>query len=439
MIAKPKDNQGNLFDTPLKDFLNIEHPLYKLALEIDWEFFNNELGSLFNDRWGAPAKPTRLMVGLHYLKYAFDLSDEGVVAFWIENPYWQFFCGYDYFQHQLPIHPSSMTRWRKRLGSKKMEKLLQGTIRTAFKNKLINNRSFGKLNVDSTVQEKAIAFPTDARLLFKARQHLAEMAKKYGIVLRQNYNRKAKLALVMASRYDHARQMKRKAKQIKLLRNFLGRVIRDVERKIADHNDLTEIFNTPLHISQQILNQRQHSKNKIYSFHALEVECIAKGKKHKKFEFGCKVGLVTTSKECFIVGAQAFHGNPYDGHTLDQAITQAEMLGNFKAVDVFVDRGYRGHNYKGKGQVHIAHNKRKTDTRALRGWMKRRNSIEAVISHTKLDGRLDRNYLQGSQGDRINAILSACGFNMRKLIRQLSFLCLLIFRPVNEQKSSMMS
>lgn len=420
MQAKPRDTQGELYSVRL-DFLCKEtHPLARLSKVIEWSGFDETFGSLYAEGQGRPAKPTRLMVGLHYLKHAFDLSDEEVVSQWVENPYWQLFCGEEFFQHELPIDPSSMTRWRKRVESAGLEKLLAETIAAGLKTKVLKRTSLNRLNVDTTVQEKAITFPTDAKLYHRLRIKLVADAKAFGVELRQPYTRKSKQALVMQSRYSHARQMKRARKSLKKLKVYLGRVVRDIERKIDGNSKLQERFKSRLEMSHRLLKQQRTDKNKLYSLHAPEVECISKGKAHKRYEFGCKVSIATTSKDNFVVGAQAFHGNPYDGHTLQQAVDQAERLGDFTMQAIFVDRGYRGHNYDGAAKVHVARSGLRKVKVSLRRWLKRRSAIEPVIGHMKNDGRLGRNYLLGEEGDRMNAVLCGAGHNIRKLLRAFS-------------------
>jgi IS5 family transposase len=361
------------------------------------------------------------------------LSDEEVVSQWLENPYWQYFCGNEYFEHGFPIDASLMTRWRQRVSEAGMEKLLEETIKAGLEIGALKKTSMKKLNVDTTVQEKAISFPTDANLYHRMREKLVDMSKKYGIKLRQGYKFKSKYSLFMRGRYSHARQMRRSNKELRRLRTYLGRVIRDIERNVVGSEELSDVFSEPLSLAQRILNQRRQDKNKVYSIHAPEVECISKGKAHKKYEFGCKVSVAATSKECFILGMKAYHGNPYDGHTLEGSITQTERISGFKANDIYVDRGYRGHNYTGEALVHIAGRGTKKLKASVRRWIKRRSAIEAVIGHAKTDGRLGRNYLHGREGDNIavvplgNAILSGCGYNMRKLLTVLLF-CLFSWR-----------
>ncbi|MCK4460299.1 MAG: IS5 family transposase, partial [candidate division Zixibacteria bacterium] len=273
-----------------------------------------------------------------------------------------------------------------------------------------------RVNVDTTVQEKAVAFPTDSGLYQKARLVLVRKARKRGIDLRQSYVRVGKKALHRQSRYRHARQMKWANRQTRKLRTYLGRVIRDIRRKSPEPDGALEQY---LQIAEGVYHQRRHDKNKVYSVFAPEVECIAKGKAHKKYEFGCKVSFVSTSKNNWIVGAKAVHGNPYDGHTLDMALKQSERLTGKRCRDVYCDRGYRGAKVDRSDdyQIHLAGRKRKGLTRSERKWLKRRSAIEPLIGHLKGDHRLSRNHLLGEVGDDTNAILAACGFNIKKLLR----------------------
>lgn len=436
MQAKPRDPQQELFKVRLDFLCDLTQPLCRLSQAIEWSQFDEAFGPLYSEGQGRPAKPTRLLVGLHYLKHAKDLSDEEVVAQWVENPYWQYFCGEEYFQHKLPIDPSLMTKWRDRVKSAGLEKLLEATIETGLQTRVLKEPSLDRVNIDTTVQEKAVSFPTDSKLYHRMREKLVKEAKVAGIELRQSYRRLSKQALFMQGRYRHARQGKRANKQVRKLKTYLGRVVRDIERKIVDSSNLQERFVPLLETAHRLLSQKRNDKKKLYSLHAPEVECIAKGKAHKKYEFGCKVSIATTSKDNFVVGAQAFHGNPYDGHTLKASLEQAERLGRFKAKDVFVDLGYRGHDYGGDAKIHVGNRGKKKKPPSLRKWLKRRSAIEPVIGHMKNDGRLGRNYLLGEEGDRMNAILCGAGHNIRKLLR--AFLFFLFrwlfktrFQPVN--------
>jgi IS5 family transposase len=423
MKPKSRAPQRELFGAHLSEMLNPEHPLYVLAERIDWQQFELAIDECYAEELGRPGVNTRMMVGLMYLKHAFDESDESVVARWVENPYWQYFCGCEYMQHELPIDPSLMSKWRKRVGAERLETLLEVTIHTALAMKAVKPQELRQVNVDTTVQEKAIAFPTDARLYQKMRVALIRHAKQLKIPLRQSYRFVGKKLLFKQGRYAHARQMRRAAKMTRRLKTILGRVMRDIERKarrikgqIADE-PLREL----LALARRLLEQTRTSKNKIYSVHAPEVECIAKGKAHKRYEFGCKSSIATTSKSNWIVGAHALHGNPYDGHTLDGAIAQIERLTKQTPNDVIVDQGYRGHGYEGSATVHVVRTIPKRATRAVRRMLKRRAAVEPTIGHLKSDNRLSRNHLTGKTGDQINTLLAAAGYNLRKLLRWVVF------------------
>jgi len=431
---KPKSRvpQRELFGAHLSELLNPEHPLYILANRIDWRQFDAAIDELYAAELGRPGVNTRLMVGLLYLKHAFNESDESVVARWVENPYWQFFCGCNYMQHELPIDPSMMSKWRKRVGGERLEKLLEVTLHTALAMKAIKPQELTQVNVDTTVQEKAIAFPTDARLYHKMRIALVRQAKRLNIPLRQSYRFVGKKLLFKQGRYAHARQMRRAAKMTGKLKTLLGRLVRDIERKarktrgqIADES-LREL----LALAHRLLAQTRDSKNKLYSVHAPEVECIAKGKVHKRYEFGCKASVATTSKSNWIVGAHALDGNPYDGHTLAGAIEQIERLTKKTPDDVVVDKGYQGHNYLGAATVHVVRTIPKRATRTMRRMLKRRAAVEPTVGHLKSDNRLSRNHLTGKLGDQINTLLAAAGYNLRKLLRWIVFslVCLLVRR-----------
>ena len=427
--------QDDLFRLRLDQMLNQRHALYKLASQIDWNVAEEQFGNLYSEE-GRPGIPIRLMVGLHYLKHTYNLSDEEVVAHWAENPYWQHFCGETYFQHQLPIDPSQMTRFRKRIGEAGCEFMLGLTIHAGIATRTVSASSLAVVNVDTTVQEKAISFPTDARLYHKARAALVRNAKRAGITLRQSYERVSKLALAKNGRYAHARQLRRAKKEQRRLRTYLGRVIRDIERKLPEEHATK--MNKLLEIARRILTQQRHDKGKVYSMHAPEVECIAKGKAHKPYEFGIKVGVVSTNKESFVIGMKSLPGNPYDGHTLKTSLAQVERLTGTLPREAYVDRGYKGHGVDG-ATIWIAGAKRGV-TASIKKKLKRRNAVEPVIGHMKNDGRLGRNFLKGEAGDAINALLCGAGHNLRKILRQLALLCAQIWqllrRLMHQQNSS---
>lgn len=412
MKPQKPDNSADLFRAQLSQMLNMSHPLVRLSAQMNWDKLEADIDLIYTSEVGQPPLPTRLLAGLHYLKYTFDESDESVVARWLENPYWQYFCGFEYLQHKLPLHPSSLVRWRHRLGDK-LETLLSQTIEVAQHTKAMSPRELDHVNVDTTVQEKSVRFPTDARLYNRMRTVLVSAAEERGIALRQSYRKVGQKALIMQGRYSHARQMKRSSRQTKKLKTYLGRVVRDIDRK-TDHKDeaLTDLLNR----AQRLLAQQRTSKNKLYSIHAEEVECIAKGKVHKRYEFGNKVSFVSTSKNNWLLSAQSLCGNPYDGHTLAGALKQVEEITGKKPKNAYCDQGYRGHGLGGDTKVHIVGRIPKRVTRTVRNWMKRRAAIEPIIGHLKTDHRLGRNYLKGTQGNDANVVLAAAGYNLAKLL-----------------------
>jgi IS5 family transposase len=400
----------------LVELLDHSHMLFRLSGKINWLYLEETIGKNYEDGLGRPSTSTRLIVGLHYLKYLENKSDEEIVKGFVQNPYWQYFCGCEYFEHTLPLHPTTLVKWRKKIGISKLEKLLEETINIAKREMFIDFFELQRVNVDTTVQEKAITFPTDAKLYHKMRRLLVKAAKAHAIPLRQTYERVGQRAFVMQSRYSHARQMQRSRAQLRKLKTYLGRIVRDIERKCIEVD--TKLQNL-LRIAKRILTQKREDSNKIYSIHASEVECISKGKAHKKYEFGCKVSIVTTSRKNWIVGVDALHENPYDGHTLISSIAQVERLVGQRPTQAFVDRGYKGKkNYPDDVEVFVAGTKKKT-TPTLSKYFKRRAAIEPIIGHTKTDHRMGRNFLLGKMGDRINAILSGCAFNLRKILNLL--------------------
>ena len=406
--------QRELFQVELEQIIDLDHPLVRLGMWIDWGSFEQALGATYHPTQGAPGISTRLMVALHYLKYQHDLSDENVVAAWVENPYWQHFSGERYFQHRAPIDASSMTRWRQRLGEAGAEQMLRVTIETGIKMGAIGPAQLKRINVDTTVQTKAIRFPTDARLYNRCRQRLVKIARQQGLVIKQSYEHVGRRLLMQSSRYAHARQMKRARACTRKLRTQLGRVIREIERQVTDPSEkLSRLMET----AHRIHAQQRHDKNKIYSVHEPEVECIAKGKAGKKYEFGNKVSVAVSSRGGWFVGAKSFTGNPYDGHTLAEQIKQVKSMIGERVGEVHVDMGYRGHDYTGRARVHVDKRSRGRTPWPLWRWMKRRAAVEPSIGHLKVEHRLERNRLKGVAGDAINAILSASAMNFQKLLR----------------------
>src|SRR5215213_5353078 len=300
---RPKERrdtgQTDLFRARLDEIVDPTHALVKLAATIDWRFLEERFGAAYDDDPGRPPLPTRLMAGLAILKHMHDLSDEVLCERWIENPYMQLFCGEEFFQHQLPFDRSSMTRWRQRMGEERLIALLQESLSVATRSGAAKPADFRQVIVDTTVQEKAITFPTDAKLMHRARERLVRLAKQHGLRLRQSYARVGKIALIQQQRYAHARQ------------------VRD--------------------------QRRRERGRKIYALHAPEVECIGKGKPHKPYEFGVKVSVATPLNRCkggqFVAHVQALPGNPYDGHSLATVIPDLEQSIGADLEQIITDAG----------------------------------------------------------------------------------------------------
>jgi len=423
-MSKPRDDsQNDLFRPQLDQIINLHHPLVGLAQEIDWEFLARRFGAVCSAGPGQPALPTRLMAGLLILKHMHNLSDEALCERWVENPYFQFFCGELAFRHELPFERSSLTRWRQRLGEEQLTALLQESLAVAHRTGALAGKDLERVAVDTTVQEKAIAHPTDARLTHRAIEKLVDLAKREGVELRQSYVRVAKRAAIMVGRYTHAHQFKRARRELKFLRTRLGRIIRDIRRKIDGNPALEDRFGPLLDLALRVRHQDQHQRGpKVYSLHAPEVECIGRGKARAPYEFGCKVSITTpiTAPKGgqFVLHAKALHGNPYDGHTLGPVIAELEQLTGVEVHRIHVDKGYRGHNHPDRFRVWISGQVRRV-TRAIRREMHRRAAVEPVIGHLKSDHRMDRNYLKGRAGDRANAVLAAAGYNFALLLRWL--------------------
>jgi IS5 family transposase len=434
-MAKPRDNrQKDLLRPALEDIIDLAHPLVRLAREIDWAFLDSRFASVCTSGPGQPPLPTRLVAGLFILKHMHDLSDEVLCARWLENPYYQFFCGEVSFCHKLPFERSLLTHWRQRLGEEHLVALVQESLAVAHKTGALATRDLERVVVDTTVQPKAIAHPTDARLCHRALEKLVDLAKRYGVPLRQSYRRVTKRAAIMVGRYSHAHQFKRARRELKFLRTRLGRVIRDIRRKIADKPMLQERFADLLALAVRVRFQDHRQRGpKVYALHAPEVECIGKGKARAPYEFGCKVSIATPATKPrggqFVLHSKALHGNPFDGHTLGPVITELERQTGITTRRIHVDKGYRGHNHPEKFRVWISGQVRRV-TRSIRREMKRRAAVEPVIGHTKAEHRMGRNHLKGRDGDCINAVLAAAGYNFALLLRWLARLLRALFQAL---------
>jgi IS5 family transposase len=432
---------GDLFRARLDQIINLKHELAQLAGRIDWDWIDREIAPLYSDN-GRPGIATRFMIGLLLLKQTYGLSDEGVCERWVYDPYFQYFTGAEFFQHDFPHERSDLSHWRKRLGDR-LELLLAESLRVAHDSGALRTRDLARVTVDTTVQPKNISFPTDAKLLHAAIRGLNRLAHKHAVPLRQSYVRVARRAAMMAGRYAHAKQFNRHRRQLRFLRSRLGRLIRDIGRKIAGQDNLEAAFALALTRASQIRSQQQRQRGwKLYSFHAPETECIGKGKASAPYEFGVKVSIVTTNARApggqFVLHAKALPGNPYDGHTLRDVVAQTEQLTGCQIERAYVDKGYRGHDTENPRRVFISGQNRGVFG-VIKRELRRRSAIEPVIGHLKAEGHLGRCYLKGRAGDAANAILSAVGYNFRRILAWLRDLLCQILIAISGLVSSQSS
>ena len=438
---KPKSpsrqKQGHLLYPDLLDQLNPKLPLLVLARKLPWEEFEREFSGLYAEK-GRPAKSVRLMVGLLLLKQIENLSDERVVEAWVQNPYYQAFCGMEHFQWQFPCASSELVHFRKRIGETGVEKIFKASVILHGEEALEK-----EVVIDTTVQEKNITFPTDTKLRVKVMGRWWKLAAAEGICLRRSYRRELKRTLRVI-RFSKSRKDKKKvAAAIKRVKTMANALLRDVARKLPESTRLAR--HEELERYRRVTNQERHDKNKIYSLHEPEVSCIGKGKAHKKYEFGSKAALVMTKTSGIIVGARTFSGNPYDGDTLKDVLAQVKDVCGIAPQTAYCDRGFRGRKRIGDTTVTIPgapqpgateHAKRKA-----RKNFGRRSAIEPVIGHLKNDFRLARNYLKGTLGDALNLLLSAAAFNCHKWMRALAaalFFVLISLRATSRRRDGQM-
>jgi len=432
----PDQRQSQFLMLGLKEMLNPKEGLYQLTEAIPWEEFEKEFEKYYVN-FGRPAKPIRLMVALHLLKHLYNKGDETVVAEWPQQPYWQYFSGEKEFQWKLPVEPSDMVHFRKRIGKAGVEKILQMSAR------LHGKRAEEKeVVIDTTTQEKNITFPTDAKLYRRIAEHCVKIARKEGIPLRQSYKRVVKQCVMAQRLRKHPRYGKEAVKATRKLKTIAGRLVREIERKMAKSAHLE--YAKRLEIYHKVLEQRREDKNKIYSLHEPDVYCLSKGKEHKRYEFGSKVSLVVTKQSGIIVGALNFKQNKYDGHTLPEVLQQVNRVVGKDPEAATVDRGYRGVSKVGVTTIHIPNRGKlkmsKYEKEKARRRFRRRAAIEPKIGHLKSDNRLGRNYLHGVFGDQVNVMLAAAANNLRKwiLLRRRNIFVLLknLFIDLGEALSS---
>ena len=417
MIGKSANqNQRNFFQPLLKDFINLGHELVLLSDKINWNHFEEEF-SIYYSHTGKPSMPIRLMVGSLMLKRIYNLGDETLCEAWIRDPYMQYFCGMVHFEHKFPCDPSDFVHFRKRIGEQGVEKIFAYSVLLHGKSALENQTLS-----DTTVVENNTSFPTDAKLAKRIIDKCNAIASKEGIEQRQTYVRTSKQLLRETHNRAHPKRRKKALKADRKLKTIASRLVRELERKLSLEG--LQSYQEELDLYHQILNQKRTDKDKIYSIHKPFTACIAKGKAHKQYEFGNKVGLIASSKNLIITAIKSFTGNPHDSKTIEPLLNQMQINLNYQPKEVVYDRG-------GKGQKQIEQTKISTpdyrplkrDTeyqkRVKRKKFRRRAAIEPVIGHLKTDFRMGQNYLHGSNSPQINAFLAATGWNLKKMMKKL--------------------
>ena len=285
----PQRGQPSFKVQGLKEMCNPRNPLYRLGDVIPWD----EVESWFEGEYaidGRPAKPIRLMVSLLILKRLYDLGDETVVDEWVQNTYMQYFSGEVEFQWEVPCEPSDLVHFRKRIGEEGVKKILKLSIDLHGK-----DAREKEVVIDTTVQEKNISFPTDVKLHRKIASECVRIAKEEGIELCQSYTRTVKRLVYLQRGRNYIRTKKTALKAAKHLKTISGRLLREIHRKLPAEN--VAEYEKKLRIFEKVLAQQRDSKKKIYSIHEPHVYCIAKGKDHKKYEFGSKVSIGSNEKK----------------------------------------------------------------------------------------------------------------------------------------------
>ena len=390
--------------------LDSHDPLVVLADTINWEQFDDSFEKYYSDN-GRPAKPIRLMVGLLILKQLENLSDENSVLQWKRNPYYQYFCGMTEYQPALPCDPTDLVYFRKRIGTEGVEKIFAMSV--ALHGKDAEEK---QVIIDTTVQEKNVTYPTDGKLAIKMIHHLHRIAKAEGIQLRRTFIKEIKGHRISLRFFRHPKKIKKARAAMKRLKTIVGVLMRDISRKLTGkqlerHTETFELFT-------KVIQQKMKDSNKIYSLHEQHIYVIAKGKDHKKYEYGTKASLATTMKSNVIIGVSAHQKNEHDSKTLEAALASANKHRTKPITEAICDRGYRGKKEVDGTVICIPDTPKKRDTKyqkeQKRKKFRRRAAIEPIIGHVKSDHRMQRNYLKGFAGDEINLLMAASAFNLKK-------------------------
>ncbi len=337
------------------------------------------------------------------------MSDENLVEQWSENVYYQYFGGEQFYRPTVPCSSTELVEFRKRIGAEGMTLILKESIEL---NRDDEDENFGKtISIDTTVQEKNITYPTDDKLYKKIIIKCVSIAQKEGIVLTQTYGKELKKLSIQQRFKKNGFKIARKAN--KRVKTIAGRIVRDLERKLVPA--ALSLHSTSIELYKKVLAQQRSDRSKIYSLHEPDVKCYAKGKEHKKFEFGSKVSIAICQTTGILIEALNFTETLHDSKTIPAVLNQVTELINDSPEEVFADRGYVGKTTYGETKIYTPITNPSITTERRKKHSKRA-AIEPIIGHLKTGHRLNRNYLKGIAGDCINVLPAAAAMNFKRVM-----------------------
>ena len=437
----PKITQRDLFRPMLKDIIDPQHKLALLSDSIAWDSIEEEFAPYYS-KDGAPSVPIRLMVGCLILKHLYNLGDETLPERWEQDIYFQYFCGMTFFEHHFPFEPSDFVHFRKRVGESGIGKIFAYSVQLHGES-VIKNGKF--VLSDTTVQENFTTFPTEAKLCKKVIEKCNKIADKEHIKQRQKFKKESKQLVMSTYNCKHPKRAKAARKAKKRLKTIANHQLRELVNKMSETQK--KRYEKELALYQRAVNQQKNDKDKVYSLHKPFTRCIAKGKPHKPYEFGNKVGLISTGQfvvknkagkkvkqdRRVIVAIKGFIDNPFDGHTIEPLLNQMEDNGLKLPKELAYDRGGKGKS-EIRGVKIIIPSPPKARESQYQKQIKRkkcrtRAAIEPIIGHLKTDFRMAQNYLLREEGIQINAFMSATAWNLKRFMEKLKENILnLIFR-----------